>query len=253
MRTALHRISCGVSLQPLRQQVGGAFVFSELFCLSSKAVRRMNNVLCLEGILSLFGLMRHEWSNHLKRFKKLAKWLHSLERVIHCRLWPSSISDKPRLNLHSGLWICFECCWNHVRSERIVVFARRCFARRTDWHKNPHCPSRWAQPCWNFAKFRPVRQFDIRGHLRARYTSRYHFVSIFYIGDPFDGVIALVSSDKYCDIPLGLFLVRGDNLILLGEVDEEKEASQKLEKVSPAELTELLAAGDAPKLEWDFE
>jgi len=48
-------------------------------------------------------------------------------------------------------------------------------------------------------------------------------------------------------------LVRGDNLILLGEVDEEKEASQKLEKVSPAELTELLAAGDAPKLEWDFE
>ena len=47
--------------------------------------------------------------------------------------------------------------------------------------------------------------------------------------------------------------MRGDNLILLGEVDEEKEASQNLVKVSPAELTELLAAGEGPKLEWDFE
>ena len=60
-------------------------------------------------------------------------------------------------------------------------------------------------------------------------------------------------TDKYCDIPLGLFLVRGDNLILLGEVDEDKEASQNLVKVSPAELTDLLASGEAPKLEWDFE
>ena len=60
--------------------------------------------------------------------------------------------------------------------------------------------------------------------------------------------------DKYCDIPLGLFLVRGDNLILLGDVDDEKEANQKLEKVTPAELSELLATGASKKqLEWDFE
>lgn len=76
----------------------------------------------------------------------------------------------------------------------------------------------------------------------------FHFVSTTN-----ESSACILPSDKYCDIPLGLFLVRGDNLILLGEVDEEKEASQKLEKVSPAELTELLAAGDAPKLEWDFE
>jgi hypothetical protein len=52
---------------------------------------------------------------------------------------------------------------------------------------------------------------------------------------------------------LGLFLVRGDNLILVGEVDEEKEANQKLVKVSPAELTEMISSGQGKKLEWDFE
>jgi hypothetical protein len=59
---------------------------------------------------------------------------------------------------------------------------------------------------------------------------------------------------KYCDIPLGLFLVRGDNLILMGDVDDEKEENQKLVEVTPAELTELLASGgNVQKVEWDFE
>jgi U6 snRNA-associated Sm-like protein LSm1 len=58
---------------------------------------------------------------------------------------------------------------------------------------------------------------------------------------------------KYCDIPLGLFLVRGDNLILLGEVDEDREKNMNMEELTPTELSELMAAGDAPKLEWDFE
>ena len=62
-----------------------------------------------------------------------------------------------------------------------------------------------------------------------------------------------LSKGKYCDIPLGLFLVRGDNLIMLGEVDDAKEASQNLEEVSAAELTELLASAPNKKLEWDFE
>lgn len=66
-------------------------------------------------------------------------------------------------------------------------------------------------------------------------------------------LILIFDKGKYCDIPLGLFLVRGDNLILMGDVDEEKEASQKLIEVSPAELSELLAAGPSKKLEWDFE
>mmetsp|Transcript_1535 Transcript_1535/g.2543 ORF Transcript_1535/g.2543 Transcript_1535/m.2543 type:complete len:134 (-) Transcript_1535:148-549(-) len=74
----------------------------------------------------------------------------------------------------------------------------------------------------------------------------------------------VVFQKKYCDIPLGLFLVRGDNLVLMGEVDEVKEEmqSQSAEstfvKVTPEELTELLASGDSNKaqqqeFEWDFE
>ncbi|KAJ1437477.1 LSM1 protein, partial [Ochromonadaceae sp. CCMP2298] len=54
----------------------------------------------------------------------------------------------------------------------------------------------------------------------------------------------VVFQGKYCDIPLGLFLVRGDNLVLLGELDEELEQSQVLQRVSPAELTDLLAGGE---------
>ena len=40
----------------------------------------------------------------------------------------------------------------------------------------------------------------------------------------------------------------------MGDVDEEKEKSHKLVRVSPAELTEAVAGGQgASKLEWDFE
>ena len=43
----------------------------------------------------------------------------------------------------------------------------------------------------------------------------------------------IVVGKKYSDIPLGLFIVRGDNLVLCGEVDEAVESSPEtyLEKV----------------------
>ena len=37
----------------------------------------------------------------------------------------------------------------------------------------------------------------------------------------------------YGDIPLGLYLVRGDSVVLLGEVDPERQAAENLTKVSP--------------------
>jgi len=43
---------------------------------------------------------------------------------------------------------------------------------------------------------------------------------------------------KYGDIPRGIFLIRGDNMVLAGEIDEEKEANSKLEEVSVAEILE---------------
>ena len=30
---------------------------------------------------------------------------------------------------------------------------------------------------------------------------------------------------KYCDVPLGLYIVRGDNIVLCGNIDESKEES----------------------------
>ncbi|XP_020602680.1 U6 snRNA-associated Sm-like protein LSm1 [Orbicella faveolata] len=43
---------------------------------------------------------------------------------------------------------------------------------------------------------------------------------------------------KYGDIPRGIFLVRGENMVLVGEIDEEKEAKCELQEVSVAEILE---------------
>lgn len=69
-----------------------------------------------------------------------------------------------------------------------------------------------------------------------------------------DTIERVLFKDKYCDIPLGVFIVRGDNIVLLGELDAEKENNQNLKKVSPEELTELVAGSQqSDKLKWDFE
>jgi len=44
---------------------------------------------------------------------------------------------------------------------------------------------------------------------------------------------------KYGDIPRGVFVVRGENVVLLGEIDLENENSIPLEKVSIDEILEL--------------
>ncbi|CAH3149839.1 U6 snRNA-associated Sm-like protein LSm1 [Pocillopora verrucosa] len=44
---------------------------------------------------------------------------------------------------------------------------------------------------------------------------------------------------KYGDIPRGIFLVRGENMVLAGEIDEEKEAQSELEEVSVPDILEL--------------
>jgi len=44
---------------------------------------------------------------------------------------------------------------------------------------------------------------------------------------------------KYGDIPRGIFVIRGENVILLGEIDTEKEANIQLQQVSVEEILEL--------------
>jgi hypothetical protein len=71
-----------------------------------------------------------------------------------------------------------------------------------------------------------------------------------------DVSIFAIYAGKYCDIPLGLYVVRGDNIVLLGELDDAAAAEVGgLVEISPAECSELTASmvkSDAV-LPWDFE
>ncbi|EFJ48227.1 hypothetical protein VOLCADRAFT_109782 [Volvox carteri f. nagariensis] len=50
----------------------------------------------------------------------------------------------------------------------------------------------------------------------------------------------IIVGDQYGDIPLGLQVIRGENVVLLGRVDEEKDAPEGLTQVSPAAIKEAL-------------
>ncbi|KAH6931937.1 hypothetical protein HPB50_001675 [Hyalomma asiaticum] len=46
-------------------------------------------------------------------------------------------------------------------------------------------------------------------------------------------------ANLYGDIPRGIFVIRGDNVVLLGEIDEEKEKDADLEEVSVEDILEV--------------
>jgi hypothetical protein len=53
----------------------------------------------------------------------------------------------------------------------------------------------------------------------------------------------IVCTGKYCDVPLGLYIVRGDSIVLLGEIDADKEEnSMKLEKIEPTDFIGTLSS-----------
>jgi hypothetical protein len=63
-----------------------------------------------------------------------------------------------------------------------------------------------------------------------------------------------ITIGKYCDVPLGLYVVRGDSIVLLGEIDPDKEInSMKLEKITPREFADIASTSDEKQVEWDFE
>ncbi|MBA0693945.1 hypothetical protein Goari_004281 [Gossypium aridum] len=47
----------------------------------------------------------------------------------------------------------------------------------------------------------------------------------------------VIVGDLYCDIPLGLYVIRGENVVLIGELDLEKEElPSRMNPVSEAEI-----------------
>uniref|UniRef100_A0A8D1MD59 U6 snRNA-associated Sm-like protein LSm1 n=1 Tax=Sus scrofa TaxID=9823 RepID=A0A8D1MD59_PIG len=54
---------------------------------------------------------------------------------------------------------------------------------------------------------------------------------------------------KYGDIPRGIFVVRGENVVLLGEIDLEKESDTPLQQVSIEEILEEQRVEQQARLE----
>ena len=47
--------------------------------------------------------------------------------------------------------------------------------------------------------------------------------------------------------------MRGDSIILLGEIDNEKEIALQINKVEPEVMAELLSKSHSANDEWDFD
>mmetsp|Transcript_43356 Transcript_43356/g.72271 ORF Transcript_43356/g.72271 Transcript_43356/m.72271 type:complete len:124 (-) Transcript_43356:696-1067(-) len=51
-----------------------------------------------------------------------------------------------------------------------------------------------------------------------------------------DAYERIIVGEQYGDIPLGLYIIRGENVVLLGQIDPEKEVPAGLTKVTPSEI-----------------
>lgn len=72
-----------------------------------------------------------------------------------------------------------------------------------------------------------LRSFDQFGNMVLEGTFERHYID-----------------NKYADIPLGLYIVRGDHVVLLGEVDPAREHYMQnfLKKITPEEYLKIKGA-----------
>uniref|UniRef100_A0A7S0N6E1 U6 snRNA-associated Sm-like protein LSm1 n=1 Tax=Pyramimonas obovata TaxID=1411642 RepID=A0A7S0N6E1_9CHLO len=60
-----------------------------------------------------------------------------------------------------------------------------------------------------------------------------------------DAYERIIVGDQYGDIPLGLYIIRGENVVLLGQIDPEKEVPPGLTLVTPLEIKQAQKAEKA--------
>ena len=62
---------------------------------------------------------------------------------------------------------------------------------------------------------------------------------------------------KYCDVPLGLYIVRGDNIVLVGDIDSVDESKEiaNFKRITPEQLNDLneLTTAEEGKVHWDYD
>eukprot|EP00547_Thalassionema_nitzschioides_P014290 CAMPEP_0194235660 /NCGR_PEP_ID=MMETSP0158-20130606/3093_1 /TAXON_ID=33649 /ORGANISM="Thalassionema nitzschioides, Strain L26-B" /LENGTH=151 /DNA_ID=CAMNT_0038969185 /DNA_START=7 /DNA_END=462 /DNA_ORIENTATION=- len=56
----------------------------------------------------------------------------------------------------------------------------------------------------------------------------------------------------YCDVPLGLYVVRGDSMVLLGQVGDILN-TDRIKKVDKEVLDKMLEESGSGELNWDFD
>mmetsp|Transcript_44139 Transcript_44139/g.115993 ORF Transcript_44139/g.115993 Transcript_44139/m.115993 type:complete len:136 (+) Transcript_44139:56-463(+) len=57
-----------------------------------------------------------------------------------------------------------------------------------------------------------------------------------------EAVERIIVDKRYADVPLGLYVIRGENVVLLGEMDDAKEAHATTALLTAAPVEELLVA-----------
>lgn len=63
----------------------------------------------------------------------------------------------------------------------------------------------------------------------------------------------IIVDKLYADKSVGTFILRGENIVLLGEIDSAKEAAGELKQVSEAEIQKArLEAGASAVVDWSF-
>eukprot|EP00823_Brevimastigomonas_motovehiculus_P006710 TRINITY_DN560_c0_g1_i1.p1 TRINITY_DN560_c0_g1~~TRINITY_DN560_c0_g1_i1.p1 ORF type:complete len:137 (-),score=27.09 TRINITY_DN560_c0_g1_i1:392-802(-) len=76
------------------------------------------------------------------------------------------------------------------------------------------------------------------------------FMGIFRTFDQFSNVLLektierkIFKTEMYADCPVGVFMVRGENIVLIGEVDEKKDAEsiKSMKKVSEETIKKAIA------------
>ncbi|KAG9411949.1 SM-like, degradation of cytoplasmic mRNAs and positively regulates transcription initiation [Aphanomyces cochlioides] len=92
-----------------------------------------------------------------------------------------------------------------------------------------------------------------------------HLVGMIRSFDQFSNIVLEETCERhvvgntYCDIPLGLYIIRGENIVLMGELDQAKEAADEnlvrksAEEVLTAEMEQQEQGQATVRDAWNFD